>query len=187
MPDPDPVTMRVCAPGCEETRRGSRAVAPRGAATVLPEAAAEPDLLSALCRRRASTFMQFRVLGLMMAVRMSPTIGMSLITKSTRAQTSIAMRVGAGRPPETFLAARMSVKALMSEMMSGDRYVSEGSLVSCGLEMFSQGSSRWCACFSIPFIIATTAQSAKIVVQKETLTTHDRKQAPKGHCPELDV
>lgn len=126
--------MRVCAPGCEETSRGSRAVAPRGAETVLPEAAAaEPDLLSALCRKRASTFMQLRVLGLMMAVRISPTMGMSLMTKSTMAQTSIAMSVGAGRPPWTFLAARMSVRALMSEMMSRAGGVSEAVLSLMGL------------------------------------------------------
>lgn len=99
-------------------------VAPRGASTALPEAAAEaaaapvPDLLLALCRRRASTRMQLRVLGLMMAVRMSPTMGMSLMAKSTRAQRSIAARVGAGRPPWTFLAARMRVRALMREIMS---------------------------------------------------------------------
>lgn len=140
-PEPEPVTIRVCAPGCEETSRGSRAVAPRGAGTVLPEAAAaveEPDLLSALCRRRASTFMQFRVLGLMIAVRMSPTMGISLMAKSTRAHTSIAMRVGAGRPPETFLAARMSVRALMSEMMSRDGGVSEAVLSLVGLRYIRQ-------------------------------------------------
>lgn len=139
-PDPEPVTIRVCAPGCEETSRGSRAVAPRGAGTVLPEAAAaaEPDLLSALCRRRASTFMQLRVLGLMIAVRMSPTMGISLMAKSTRAHTSIAMRVGAGRPPETFRAARMSVRALMSEMISKGGGVSDAVLSLVGLRYIRQ-------------------------------------------------
>lgn len=143
-PDPEPVTMRVCAPGCEETSSGARTVAPRGAGTFLSEAVAEapgPDLLLALCRRRASTRMQLRVLGLIMAVRMSPTMGMSLIAKSIRAQRSIAARVGAGRPPWTFLAARMSVRALISETMSEGSYVSEVLLVSYGLKTFSAGSS----------------------------------------------
>lgn len=86
MPDPEPVTMRVCAPGCEETSSGWWMVAPRGAGTFLSEAAAAgPDLLLALCRRRASKRMQLRVLGLMMAVRRSPTMGMSLMAKSIRA------------------------------------------------------------------------------------------------------
>lgn len=76
--------------------------------------------------------MQLRVFGLMIAVRMSPTMGMSLMAKSTRAQRSIATRVGAGRPFWTFLAARMSVKALISEMMSGVGSVSEALMVSPG-------------------------------------------------------
>lgn len=117
--------MRLCVPGCEEASSGARTVtALRGPGAVLSEpeeaaaAAAGPALLAALCRRRASTRMQLRVLGLIMAVRMSPTMGMSLMAKSTRAQRSIAMSVVAGRPPWTFLAARMRVRALMSEMMS---------------------------------------------------------------------
>lgn len=80
--------------------------------------------------------MQLRVLGLMIAVRMSPMIGMSLMAKSTRAQRSIATRVGAGRPPWTFLAARMSVKALISEMMSEGGRVSEALMVSRGESRF---------------------------------------------------
>lgn len=69
-------------------------------------------------------------------------MGISLITKSTRAQISIAMRVGAGKPPETFLAARMSVRALISEMISRGGGVSEAVLSLVGLRYIRQDHQR---------------------------------------------
>lgn len=124
--DPGAATMRLWAPGCEEASSGARTVTPlrvpdlSEAVAVAPAPAPAPILLAALCRRRASTRMQLRVFGLMMAVSRSPTMGMSLMAKSTRAHRSIATRVGAGRPPWIFLAARMRVSALKSETMSED-------------------------------------------------------------------
>lgn len=39
----------------------------------------------------------------------------------------------------------------------------------------------------VPLMIATSSRIAKSGAQKKRLTTHDRKQAPKGHGAELDM
>jgi hypothetical protein len=148
--DPEAAVMRACAPGCEEARSGARTVAPLRDPVLSEAVAAGPALLAALCRRRASTRMQLRVLGLIMAVRMSPTMGMSLMAKSTRAQRSIATRVGAGRPPWTFLAARMRVRALKKEIMSEGGRVSEALTVIMAEWGLWIGSSRRYLLFPYP-------------------------------------